>query len=265
MPTKSQTLSFKWEVLSKAEGDCWLSPYIPLTGKHRPYIGNEAVTKELIRLIDRNSGVTVATGFDLGGREVSALERMGFPKGIVGKLGRFCKKTRGDAMIELHKAVHEGDDPYSIDLTESEAALCCALVERHMVGTIQRDYDQAVRGRPGKKTFAELDERVRTAIICFAWQYGENLHTYLLSHEPRKTFARTIFEQHWAECAFHLKSIRNDKLRRAVEASLFFDFVEEDSYRSDPTTPEGGALKSIRRHARAAETLPKKGGGGPVW
>ena len=260
----NQMPSYKREIVSKAEGDCWLTPYIPLTHKRRPYIGNEPVTDELVSLIDRDSGVTVAIGFDLGQRTKDSLTRMGLPKTVVDKLGRFCRKTKRNAMNELFKAVNETDDPYSMDLTEPEATLCSALVEQYMVGKIQKDYDQAVNGKPGKKKFAELDERVRTAIICFAWQYGEDLGTYPGRQEPRKTFARTIFEQRWNECALHLKSIRNDKLRRALEASLFFDFVEEDSYKNDPTTPEGGALKSIRRHEEAARSVPGKGGGA-VW
>ena len=252
-------MDIDWKVVSQREGDCWLTPYVPMRGRP-PYLGNEEVTDQLAQLVDRSSGVTVATGFDVGTKSKHELDVIGLPAAIQKKLGRFCKLHRRQAMEELYRAIREGSDPYAIDLTEPEADLVDALSQQYMTATIAREYDKGVAGQQAKKRFAELDSRVQTAIVCFAWQYGQHLTAY--HSEPGRTFKKLIFEQHWLDVANHLKSIQNDRLRRALEASLFYDFCQWDSFQTTPTSVDGSALQHIRRHEQAAQQLKKPG---QVW
>ena len=266
----ADTPNVKWEVISKSEGDCWLSPYVPARGKNSNYLGVEEVTDALVAVVAGNSGVTVATGFDIGQKSTHQLSQMGVPADIRAKIDRYCAKTKRKALVELHKAIGESDDPYSIDLTDSQAQILDLLNKRYMVSTIGRTYDQCLSklpplpGRPARRKFADLDESVRTAIVCFAFQHGEHLDKYEGLGNPWRTFARLILDQRWLDVGDYLKTLKNDKLRRQIEASEFFDYCLRDSQSAAPESIEGRSLKSLRRHDDAAKNW-KGPGRPPTW
>lgn len=125
-----------------------------------------------------NSGVTIATGFDIGQRSRYELIKM-FPAGssLVNKLSPYCGQKKHDAL----KVLNVGP----LEVTTDEADLIDLCVKSQLLEQLQHRYN-----RSSDVLFDELNEHVQTVIASVAFQYG-NLATRC------PAFWQTAITQDW--------------------------------------------------------------------
>lgn len=107
------------------------------------------------------SGVTIATGFDLGCRSDSDLVALLPEHGeLVDKLALYCGHKRNKALALLvNNPLH---------ITESEAQAIDNAVKRQLLNQLQQRYDSAA-----ETGFAMLPAAMQTVIASVAFQYGD--------------------------------------------------------------------------------------------
>lgn len=211
-----------WKFIHQREGGTWTSGYIPLSTK-RVYKGKQAPTKELIASIRGQSGVTVATGFDIGQRDALELARLGLPQKLIEKLAPFCRKKGADAMNALHE---QG----GLQLESSEVLLIDIASKTSMLAAIQRQYDSTVAlcGGDPVKRFSDLNPKIQTAIASYGFQQGQNFQT----STKRKDFVRFAWllnSQDWAAVERFLRSQPDYRERRRLEADLIREAAQEEA------------------------------------
>jgi hypothetical protein len=152
------------------------------------------------------SGVTVATGFDLGARNVTDLQNLGLPSSLVNKLSRYCGKQRREATFLLLQ--------YPFSLTKQEADAIDVASKRSAISTLITLYDRALPRTAEFRGFAQLPAEAQTVIASVAFQYG-----HLPSRTPR--FWRTVTEQRWQAAVDELRDFGDRySTRRRKEAEL---------------------------------------------
>ena len=109
-----------------------------------------------------NSGITIATGFDLGQRSVQDLQRL-LPHSLVVKLNLYCGLKRQAALSVLRQK------PLVIDEDEACAMDLCA--KSQLLEQLTERYNRA-----STVPFNQLPEHCQTVIASVAFQYG-NLAT----------------------------------------------------------------------------------------
>lgn len=148
------------------------------------------------------SGVTCATGFDLGGRTVADLRAMGLSPGLVAKLAPYLGKKKGEAVAKLKEK--------PLKLTIDECKLIDAASHKSSVEEIQRVYDKA-----SDVKFMDLPAAPRTVIASVAFQYGANLARSC----PR--FWKQAITQDWTGMLHNLENFGDGyPTRRRAEAKL---------------------------------------------
>jgi|TARA_R110000824_G_scaffold18891_1_gene74081 hypothetical protein len=131
-----------WDFISALEGACVLRGYIP---------------KELDT---KNSGVTVASGVDLGHRRASILYTFGLPVDVLDEIAIYCG-TRG---VFAEKLLDER--PLSLSL--KQARLLDDCVRRIFVDRVRERWN-----RDSTRAWGELTVEQRTTVMSVSWQYGE--------------------------------------------------------------------------------------------
>lgn len=108
-----------------------------------------------------NSGVTIATGFDLGQRSDSDLAAM-LPEhnALVDKLAPYCLLKRQQAVAALARM--------PLYITQEEAKAIDSAVKQQLIGMLQQRYNLAA-----PRLFTELVEAMQTVIASVAFQYGD--------------------------------------------------------------------------------------------
>lgn len=150
------------------------------------------------------SGVTIATGFDLGQRNEVDLSNLGLSADLQGKLKPYLGKKAKDAQAELDKK------PLSIK--DEEAEEIDKAVKKSHIDMLKLKYDAAAES---KKKFTDLPAEAQTVIASVSFQYGTNLST----RAPK--FWDAAKKQDWKECATILKSFGDAyPSRRKKEANL---------------------------------------------
>jgi len=161
--------------------------------------------------VNSQSGVTVATGFDLGARSEIDLNRLGLGATLVTKLKPYLGKKKKDAVDTLKQA------PLTITLAEAQQIDKASFASH--VSDIKRAYDAAVGADKTKKKFEDLPSEAQTVIASLAFQYGS------LSSETPK-FWKAAVSQDWKET---LKILRNFDdpypTRRNLEADVLQKIV----------------------------------------
>lgn len=105
------------------------------------------------------SGVTVATGFDLGQRSSAELHRL-FPVSLAHKLSQYAGQKGMDAVAVLART--------PLQLTEDEAEHIDLCIKSEAIAKLQRRYNAAA-----PREFADLPEQAQTVIASVAFQYGD--------------------------------------------------------------------------------------------
>jgi hypothetical protein len=108
-----------------------------------------------------SSGVTIATGFDLGCRSDSDLVALLPGHGeLVNKLAIYCGHKRNKALAVLvNNPLH---------IAESEALAIDSAVKKKLISQLVQRYDSAA-----ETTFEMLPEAMQTVIASVAFQYGD--------------------------------------------------------------------------------------------
>lgn len=130
-----------WDFIALLEGGRCLVGYVPDPGKSQ-------------------SGVTIATGVDLGARSVEDLKDLGFSRRLVEILAPYCH-VKGRAAVDLldrRPLVISAPDAVALDRRIKEKAL-----ER-----LVSAYDRATG-----VSFGTLPPGIRTVIGSVAFQYGD--------------------------------------------------------------------------------------------
>jgi len=136
-----------WGFIAAREG-AKLAGYVPLDGNGKP---------------DANSGVTVAVGFDLGGRSISNLESLGLDQSLIGMLTPYLG-LRGSAAQNFLNA-----NPLMITAAQQDEIDAQAFNSYY--NAVATGYNSASDGIQ----FQSLAQGAQTAIVSVAYQYGTNL------------------------------------------------------------------------------------------
>lgn len=128
------------------------------------------------------SGVTIATGFDLGQRNEADLKKLGLSIALVTKLKTYLGKKAKDAQAALKKT------PLTITATQAEEI--DKSVKKKHIEQIKLKYN----GVPGnKKKFIDIPKQAQTVIASVSFQYGTGLAT----RAPK--FWKAVTTQDWKE------------------------------------------------------------------
>lgn len=106
-----------------------------------------------------HSGVTIASGLDIGQRNRVDLEALGLPLDIVNKLAPYCGKRGGDAVTLLAQT--------PLEITPSQESVINRLVHAYFTEQLIVDYDRASRLK-----LEEIPGEAQTVIASIQFQYG---------------------------------------------------------------------------------------------
>ncbi len=174
-----------YRFLSDLEGGSRTTGYVPAVG----------ISK---------SGVTIATGFDLGQRSENDLKSLKLDAFLVAKLKPYLgtKGTNAQALIKK--------TPLTITLIQAQA-IDKAVKSAH-VTQLKLKYDTAVGN---KKKFIDLPPQAQTVITSVSFQYGAGLNI------RTPTFWKAVTSQDWPEAIKLLKTFGDSyPTRRKKEAAL---------------------------------------------
>ena len=151
------------------------------------------------------SGVTIATGFDLGQRRKSELVALGFPHRLIEQLAPYLGAKRQDARKLLREK--------PLRITLGDALLIDKAFKQKFVKQLAADYGASIRNRK-KAAFFELPAEAQTVIASVAFQYGD-----LARAAPR--FWEAACAQDWRTAIAELRNFGDIYYsRRHLEAEL---------------------------------------------
>ena len=151
------------------------------------------------------SGVTIASGIDLGQRSAAEIGAMTIPQELKDKLTPYAG-FRQQAAVDFLAA-------HPLTITADEAAALESVVRGQIVQQLATTYDAAVNGQPALSTFDDLPNAPQTVIASVAFQYG-NLPT----RTPR--FWQAAVSQVWADVITELRNFGDQyPTRRNREAT----------------------------------------------
>lgn len=106
-----------------------------------------------------NSGVTIATGFDIGQRSLNELYSLFTPE-LAKKLAPYYGLKKQQAVAALQKT--------PLRITAEQAAEIDNVVKAQLLNQLEQRYSNAT-----KNNFADLPECTQTVIASVAFQYGD--------------------------------------------------------------------------------------------
>ena len=175
-----------WKFISDREGSRILSGYVPDAKGSK-------------------SGVTIATGFDLGARNLADLK--GLPKAIIDKLKPYLG-IKGAQAQEVAK---------DLSITDAEAQTIDEFSKTEAVDRLKAKW-QAATG----ESFDDLPKHKATVVASVAFQYGD-----LESQTPN--FWRQITKDDWNAAEKNLRNFGdNYSTRRNLEADYFISGLSEE-------------------------------------
>lgn len=116
----------KFEAIAKLEGDQWLRGYVPINSKNG--------------LVAGRSGMTIASGFDVGQWSVRQLRDLGFPPALLQKLSPFTSlPLKGMTKMQVAERIARiGPVPI---ITKSEADICDGAVFGKILDDAKKNWD----------------------------------------------------------------------------------------------------------------------------
>lgn len=197
-------------VVAEKEGGRHLRGYLLVKGR-RNYLGEEPWDERW--MVMEQSGVTIATGFDLGRHSWADIKRLEIAESLRGensKLKPFAKLPGAEAGKMLY-------EKKGLTITPEEALSIDLAKPVDVLKKLALYYEKA---RPGDGTpFYSLPIEIRTAIFSFAYQYGPNGQSYYGSHSSQ--FWKHVTAQNWTGAIAVLESYKEQHVeRRRHEASL---------------------------------------------
>ncbi|MCK6684874.1 MAG: pesticin C-terminus-like muramidase [Thermoanaerobaculia bacterium] len=205
-----------WEIVGAKEGGRAVKGYVPAS--LRNYDGSSKYDPK--NPVAQQSGVTVATGFDIGQKSLAEIKKLEIPDELKKKLEPFAAK-KGEAAVNLLF------DRKGLELTPDEARTIDLAIPRAMLKRLAEEYDKAKGSGP---EFYCLPKKVRTAVFSYAYQNGANANSY--TGPKQKEFWKAVTEQRWEDAIAVLESYTLDSKRRKSEA----DLIRQDKDKP-PTAP----------------------------
>jgi hypothetical protein len=151
------------------------------------------------------SGVTIATGFDLGQRNEADLTRLGLSVDLMAKLKPYLGKTGKDATDAL--------SAQRLTISATEAAEIDKAVKAGEVDRLRLGYLAAIDNK-SKTDFFALPAEAQTVIASASFQYGD-----LGARAPK--FWKAVSAQDWSEAVKILRAFGDAyPTRRNLEADL---------------------------------------------
>jgi len=152
-----------------------------------------------------NSGVTIASGFDIGQRSIDELEKA-FDEDLVSKLEPYVGLKRADAEIEL--------DRTPLIITNSEALVINEYAHNQVRERLLDDWC-------GSMQFDSLSDECQTVVASVAFQYGS-----LATKCPN--FWRQVTNGDWFEAYKNLCDFGDAYgTRRRKEAALLGSWINK--------------------------------------
>jgi len=177
--------SIDYKFLSNLEGGSKTTGYVPAAG----------VSK---------SGVTIATGFDLGQRDEKDLKPLKLNTLLITKLKPYLGAKGANAQALLRKS--------PLVINSIQASAIDKAVKLDHVTKLKLKYDTATGN---KKKFIDLPHQAQTVITSISFQYGVGLNI----RAPK--FWKAVTSQHWTEAIKLLKAFGDAyPTRRKKEAAL---------------------------------------------
>ncbi len=172
--------------------------------------GGQKLTGYVPAAKNSKSGVTIATGFDLGARNEADLKRLNLPHTLVTKLKPCLGKQKAGAAACLEK------NPLSV--TKPEATHIDKAVKSKAEEEIRTRYNASIKS--GKPKFSALPTEAQTVIASVAFQYGQ-----LKTETP--TFWKHVTNQDWGKAVHELRNFGDIyPTRRKIEADLLEKIVQ---------------------------------------
>jgi Bacterial toxin homologue of phage lysozyme, C-term len=164
-------MAIDWTFIGTLEGQSILKGYVPNAS-------------------GSDSGVTIATGCDLGQLTPAKLDGFDIPAAL---------KTRLRPYLGLRRqAAQDFLDDHPLEITAAEADALDAAVRAPIVDQLRSFYDGAVA--PGAARFDDLPDAAQTVIASVAFQYGSGLKT----RTPH--FWATVVAQDWPKAIAELRN-----------------------------------------------------------
>lgn len=152
------------------------------------------------------SGVTVATGFDLGQRNEADLARLGLTTRLIAQLKPYLGLTGNQASEYLRE--------HPLEISRSDAGAIDRAVKAAQVRQLQLKY-MASPHNERRIAFSRLPSEAQTVIASVSFQYGVNLDL----RTPR--FWRAVASQNWSNAVVELRRFGDAyPTRRRREADL---------------------------------------------
>ena len=163
------------------------------------------------------SGVTVATGVDLGGQTTESLAALGVDQALVTTLTPYLHLTGQDALNAVQ------NNP--LHITEAQADALDNTVRSNILNTVVNSYNNS----SDYADFYQLPGGVQTAIASVAYQYGPGLAT------ATPNFWTQVTTGHWQDAVTNLNDFGDAyDTRRDREAAL----IQQDI--TNGSVPGGG-------------------------
>jgi len=151
------------------------------------------------------SGVTIATGFDLGQRNEADLKKLKLSKTLIDKLKPYLGATKKDALAAIKKK--------PLMLNAAQAEEIDKVVKSTHITSLASKYNAAIKN--GDTKFNDLPPEVQTVIASVSFQYG----TGLQRRAPK--FWKAATSQDWEKTKEVLDDFGDDyKSRRKLESDL---------------------------------------------
>jgi len=196
-----------WNFIAQREGSR-TDGYVPLDVHGKP---------------DAKSGVTIAVGFDLGGRTVADLQGLGLPSDLVTTLTPYLGHHGQDAQNLLTK------DPLNITSEQAQAINTSAFTSYY-----NRVADKYNAAQTTGTKFQDLPRDAQTAIVSVAYQYGTNL----ASATPK--FWTQVTTGQWQAAHDNLTNFHDAyPTRRGLEAGLMQNAINSGNLPAPPAQPAG--------------------------
>lgn len=156
------------------------------------------------------SGVTIASGFDIGQRSVQDLKNLGLPESLINRFRPYCNKTKWQAVEALRAK------PLSI--TSEEAELINSVISVSKV--------RGIIDTVGEELWNKMDLGLRTVLASVQFQYGD-------ARSRTPNFFRKVLSLDVGAVISHLENF-GDKYptRRRIEAN----YLRQISLRDNGTT-----------------------------
>jgi len=155
-----------------------------------------------------NSGVTIASGVDLGQRNERSLQRLAISDDLRAKLRPYLGMKKQEAAAFLEQ------DP--LEITDEEAEELDLAVKRPMMGSLISKFDAA-----SPVPFEQLEPQKQTVIASVAFQYGTGLDT------RTPNFWKQVTTGDWRGALANLRNFGDDyRTRRNTEGQLLAEVIE---------------------------------------